>query len=210
MSQAEELLETLSEDSVINEVTDDKVYLIIDNDTRTINTGAKLLLGVESDEKSNRIYFRCPKIVGNDVDLTTLHLYVNYKNANGDPNSYLVEDVKADGDYVTFSWELWEDVTLYKGDVDFIICGKKSDTDGILTNHWNTTVATGVVLEGLETTDKIIKTNYDILEQILTRIDTVEANYVGTTNDFVTLIDQETGDNYKLYVSNGKLSMEVI
>lgn len=38
---------------------------------------------MESDEKSNRIQFRCKKVVGDQVNLTALTLRVNYQNANG-------------------------------------------------------------------------------------------------------------------------------
>ena len=39
--------------------------------------------------------------------------------------------------------------------------------------EWNTTLAEGVVLEGLEATDEVVDRNPDIIEQILTRLDNV-------------------------------------
>lgn len=66
-------------------------------------------------------------------------------------DKYIVTDLKTDGeDYVTFSWELSRKVTAYKGIISFIVCAIKTRTDGIITNEWNTTLANGVVLDGLE------------------------------------------------------------
>lgn len=39
--------------------------------------------------------------------------------------------------------------------------------------QWNTTIAEGTVLEGLEATDEVVARNPDIIEQILTRLDNV-------------------------------------
>lgn len=80
----------------------------------------------------------------------------------------MVEDVQTDGDYITFSWLIGPDVVAYKGQVKFILCAKK-DT----ALEWNTTLAEGVVLEGLEATDEVVDRNPDIIEQILTRLDNV-------------------------------------
>lgn len=106
--------------------------------------------------------------MGDNIDLSAMHLYINYQNANGQKYPYLVEDVQTDGDYITFSWLIGPDVVAYKGQVKFILCAKK-DT----TLEWNTTLAEGVVLEGLEATDEVVDRNPDIIEQILTRLDNV-------------------------------------
>ena len=106
--------------------------------------------------------------MGDNIDLSTMHLYINYQNANGQKYPYLVEDVQTDGDYITFSWLIGPDVVAYKGQVKFILCAKK-DT----ALEWNTTLAEGTVLEGLEATDDVVDRNPDIIEQILTRLDNV-------------------------------------
>mgnify|MGYP005850694801 CR=1 FL=1 len=90
----------------------------------------------------------------NGIDLSKLDLRVIYQNASGlesGKDKYIVTDLKTDGeDYVTFSWELSRKVTAYKGIISFIVCATKTGTDGIITNEWNTTLANGVVLDGLE------------------------------------------------------------
>ena len=146
------------------------------NDTFLVNPESRVItvpesekiFGVYNDGNTERKHFRCSKIVGDNIDLSAMHLYINYQNANGQKYPYLVEDVQTDGDYITFSWLIGPDVVAYKGQVKFILCAKK-DT----ALEWNTTLAEGVVLEGLEATEEVVDRNPDIIEQILTRLDNV-------------------------------------
>lgn len=144
---------------------------LINPETRTITVPeSEKIFGVANDGNAERKHFKCPKIVGDNIDLSTMHLYVNYQNANGQKYPYLVEDVQTDGDYITFSWLIGPDVVEYKGQIKFIVCAKKGD--GTIP-EWNTTLAEGTVLEGLEATDEVVARNPDIIEQILTRLDSV-------------------------------------
>lgn len=144
---------------------------LINPETRTITVPeTEKIFGVSHDGNTERKHFRCPKVVGDNIDLSTMHLYINYQNANGDKYPYLVEDVQTDGDYITFSWLIGPDVVEYKGQIKFIVCAKKGD--GAIP-EWNTTIAEGTVLEGLEATDEVVARNPDIIEQILTRLDNV-------------------------------------
>ena len=79
----------------------------------------------------------------------------------------MVEDVQTDGDYITFSWLIGPDVVAYKGQVKFIVCAKKGD--GAIP-EWNTTLAEGTVLEGLEAADEVVERNPDIITQLLNRM----------------------------------------
>lgn len=140
-----------------------------ENRTITVPESEKIF-GVSHDGNTERKHFRCPKIVGDNIDLSTMHLYINYQNANGQKYPYLVEDVQTDSDYITFTWLIGPDVVAYKGQIKFIVCAKKGD--GAIP-EWNTTLAEGTVLEGLEATDEVVARNPDIIEQILTRLDNV-------------------------------------
>ncbi len=141
----------------------------VNPESRTITVpDTEKIFGVFNDGNTERKHFRCPKVVGDGIDLTTLHLYINYQNANGKKYPYLVEDVQPDGDYITFSWLISPDVVAYKGTVKFVLCAKKGTE-----LEWNTTLAEGTVLEGLEATDEVVERHPDIIEQILTRLDNV-------------------------------------
>ena len=86
----------------------------VNPESRTITVpDTEKIFGVFNDGNTERKYFRCPKVVGDSIDLTTLHLYINYQNANGKKYPYLVEDVQPDGDYITFSWLISPDVVAY-------------------------------------------------------------------------------------------------
>ena len=144
----------------------------VNPDTREIIVPEKYkILGVFSDEKVTKILFTFPKVVGNNVDLTEYNLYINYQNAIGRHNAYLVDDVTVSGDNITFSWLLSRDVTLSSGVVKYSVCAKKLNGDSI-SNEWNTAIANGVVIQGLEATQAIIEENSDIIEAILSKAHT--------------------------------------
>lgn len=143
-------------------------YLEIDPNTREIIIpDEEKVLGVMSDDDGERKYFRIDRYAGNNLDFSKANIYVNYKDANGNTNQYLCDDVQVKNDAVVFSWLLSRSALMYKGTVYFIVCCKWSNSDGTLTNEWNTTLATGEVLEGLEAT-AVVKAKYsDIIEQLL-------------------------------------------
>lgn len=160
-------------DDLLNNTIESQIC-IIDPDTRVINVPACYKeFGVEADEKVNRIKFQCPKIVGDNIDLTTFNLYINYMNARGEYNAYLVDDVTVSGVDITFSWVLSRHVTEKSGTVNYIVCAKKSDETGVI-NEWNTKVATATVGVGLEATTEIEAQNADVIEQILAKISSIK------------------------------------
>lgn len=164
---AEELLAAMAEP-----LAEDDGYCTIDPETRVITIPPEYqLLGVESDEKAERIYFKCPKIVGDDIDLSKLALRVNFRNAGQVVDQYLVDDVAVDGDNITFSWLLSRRVTQYEGDVNFIVCAVRVSGETI-TNEWNTTLATAQVLEGLEAEMVLPEEETDIVNQLLSLAET--------------------------------------
>lgn len=155
--------------------------LLIDADTRSIYIPeSEKFFGVESDQNVERKKFKCPKIVGDNIDLSTLHLYINYQNGNGNKDSYMIQDMAVNGDYITFSWVLSRNVAAYKGTIRFVFCAKKADSSGNLVNEWNTTVAEGEVIEGLEATVTVADNNPDIIEQMLTLLKNVSDEPVFT------------------------------
>lgn len=151
MPSIEELLNEAESHMAAQPVND---VLEINPETREISIpDSEIILGVETDKKAERKYFHCPKIVGNNIDLSELELYVVFQNASNmeeGKDRYHVTDVKTTSDgYITFSWELSAKVTAYKGDVQFVVCAIKTDSSGVKQNVWNTTIAIGKCLIGL-------------------------------------------------------------
>lgn len=166
MPTREELLEQLEQEAFA--MPDEQVYCVIDPDTRQISVPAEYqLLGVESDEKAERIWFQCPKIVGDNIDLSKLQIRVNYQNSNNETDQYIVTDVQTEGNNIIFSWLLSRKVTAYQGNVSFIVCAVKVSGETI-QNEWNTTLATAQVLEGLEVgTPELTEEQSDVIAQLL-------------------------------------------
>ena len=143
--------------------------IVINSSTRQFNIpGADLVFGVESDSGSEIKEFQCQRYVGNNVDLAGSFIRINYRNANGDIDSYLVKDVSVEGENVLFSWELSPKVTMYKGQVKFVVCVVGADTKV----KWHTTLGTGQVLEGLEPDDSIVESQTaDVVAQLIAMVE---------------------------------------
>lgn len=169
MPSLNEVLSTLSGKAEIS-------YISVNPITRVMTVPEEYKdLGVESDKDVRRLWFKFPKIVEDDIDLSALTLYINYKNAAGNLDSYLIEDMSVEEDCIKFSWLLSRNVTKSKGTVSYIVCGKKSN-NGDIVAEWNTRVSNGTVSEGLETSASIETENADVIEQILLKIGSVPSD----------------------------------
>lgn len=129
--------------------------------------------GVEFDKNTQRIEFSCPKIVGDNLDLTECTCRINYMNAKGFRDSYLIDDILVDGDNITFTWALKSKVTAGRGICLFIFCARQVNENGVIEKEWNTTVAKASIKRGLETNSHIEEEYSDILESILLKINSV-------------------------------------
>lgn len=188
--------------------------IVIDPITRVINIPEDYIIGVESDEKSDRMYFQCPKIVGDNVDLSKLKLYVNFENANKERDNYFVDDVTVNEGNILFSWLFSRKVTKYKGDVKFIVCAKKSEDN--LALEWNTTVAKGLSLEGIEVElsdeEQSIASDYLIqLEKELSALAESENNRLLTTSsNQITNITNKGSEQVQLVENTAKKALDSI
>ena len=160
------------------------------------------------------MYFQCPKIVGDNVDLSKLKLYVNFENANKERDNYFVDDVTVNEGNILFSWLFSRKVTKYKGDVKFIVCAKKSEDN--LTLEWNTTVAKGLSLEGIEVElsdeEQSIASDYLIqLEKELSALAESENNRLLTTSsNQITNITNKGSEQVQLVENTAKKALDSI
>ena len=147
---AEELLNQTSNDDIAVHSVEEDTVLVIDPSTRTINIPVGFhLLGVESDMRSELVRFQCPKIVGNNIDLSKASIRINFVNANNEPDQNYAQNIQVSGDNVTFDWELTDKVTMYEGKTEFVVYAFLSNSEGIITNKWHTTIAESPVLKGI-------------------------------------------------------------
>ena len=145
--------------------------IVINDDLRTMTIPSDIaILGVESDDDVNKIPFQMPKEYCG-FDLSTFQARINYMNANGDGDIYIVDDLAVDGDdpsIMTFNWLVGRSACAYKGKTRFIVCLKKfaDGSSDEVVQEFNTTVYSLPVLEGLETLDAVEQQNADIIEYL--------------------------------------------
>ena len=143
--------------------------IIINSNTRQFNVpGADLVFGVSGDSGSEVKHFQCSRYVGNNLDLMSCFVRINFRNGNGKMDSYLVDDMAIDGDNVTFSWLLSPKVTEYRGQIKFVVCAVGPD----LKLKWHTTQGTGQVMEGLEPDNSHAESQTaDVVAQLISMVE---------------------------------------
>lgn len=153
--------------------------------------GSDMTFGVTADASSEVKHFQCPRYVGNRLDIAGSFVRINYRNANGEIDSYLVEDLTVDGDNVLFSWELYPKVTAYKGQIKFVMCVTGPDTK----IAWHTTLGTGIVLEGLEPDYTVIQAGTaDVVAQLLALVGRQTTAVADTGAEWVRNVQLEGTD----------------
>lgn len=181
MRQSENGIEQL-DDGLITPVND---VFMINPETRIIEVPeSERLFGVNFDKDVEKKYFKCPKVVGNNVDLSKHKIYIVYQKANenittlmGEVGKYWCEDVKVDetGDYIEFSWLLSGNVLEEQGFVAFKVVAVYTDTEtGELKTRWNTVPSIGLVRFTLSDGEEIAEQHADVITQLLQRMDAVE------------------------------------
>lgn len=145
--------------------------------------------GVQSDKNAERIKFSCPKIVGDNLDLSKFSVRINFENVSSvDFNvsikdQYICDDVAVDGENVTFSWLIGRNAARYMGTVRFIVCAVKTDSDSNISVEWNTAIAEVPVLEGIEIDQpQIGQEEKDVINQLLELTKNTSAEAVQNVN----------------------------
>lgn len=148
-------------------------YLIIDPSTRKITIPkSEQLFGVYGEGNIERKHFKCPKIVGDNVDLSDCYIFVNYYTAKGLPGKYTVKDVKVDGENITFSWELKQHIFDANEDTSIYFAVEAKNKDKV--EVFRTSPATGKAKETIDTDTEIEDTYADVILDLISRVDTLE------------------------------------
>lgn len=148
-------------------------YLIIDPSTRKIAVPkSEQLFGVYGEGNIERKHFKCPKIVGDNVDLSDCYIFVNYYTAKGLPGKYTVKDVKVDGENITFSWELKQHIFDANEDTSIYFAVEAKNKDKV--EVFRTSPATGKAKETIDTDTEIEDTYADVILDLISRVDTLE------------------------------------
>ena len=190
MSTAEELLSAASQDEAV---------LVADLDTRIISIPASVtILGVESDDDVKKIRFNVPQHYG-DLDLSEFKITVNFENARGQGDFYPIKNIEIADGVMSFVWEVDRSAFMYAGDVEFNLCMKLYDENGIIVRELNTTPATLPVLKGLETTKEVFENNPSAFDTILFRLYAVEAATGNGQDGYYSIVNVAENDDGVLF-----------
>ena len=224
MSEIDELLNSEMEHIESKSMVNDEI--LVNPITRMMDVPiSERLFGVVEDANVEKKYFRCPRYVGDDIDLSKLKIYMKYVHAIGNtpeewedtiPQFTWCDDVKVDGDDIVWTWKLSANVFTKKGFMAFAMVAKDENTVA-----FNTYPAIGTVLTTIPYGSEEISTMYpDIVTQLLRRMDSVEAiatpeamqNYVNTYLEANPLqLDETLKDDKKAAPANivGELKEDV-
>lgn len=174
---------------------------LINPETRTITVPeTEKLFGAKQDMGVERKHFKCPKIVGDNIDLSQHKLFVSYVPSKQDGTydlteevgNYWCEDLAVDGDYVTFTWQLSANAMRKAGYIAFAVYAKTVDVDGNLQTKWHTGIAIGNVLDTLPDGEQVIEQYPDVIMQLIERMDDFTEI---STEDIANAVDEYMQEN---------------
>lgn len=155
-------------------------FLIVNPETQEIFVPeTEKMFGVYGDSNVERKYFKCPRIVKNNIDLATCKVYVNYMSMAGNYGHIQCTDRTVEEDCITFSWLLSSRIFDVNRDNDILFAlqfvKQSVNEDGV--SKENVLVTREAVGYGKHTVDGIeqIAQEYpDLLQQFIDRLEEVE------------------------------------
>lgn len=174
MSQAEDLLYSLKEAATAYDFESEPCIVIGEDRFITVPESLKRI-AVQYDHNIQTVTFLSPRY-WDSRDMSQMKIYINCMLPNGTTAQSLATNVTASGRVMSFDWTITNVLTKYKGNLSMLVCIKKTDSDGNEENHWNSELNRDLyVSEGLECTQTVVSKYPDIITQLLTRMDEVEA-----------------------------------
>lgn len=164
MATLEEVIAQTSEEDYFS----DPIQFIIDSDLRIVSIPDRgVVAGVVGDKNVNRINFQMNRYY-NGFDMSKFITKINYVNAGGSPNFYLVGDLTIKDEKLIFSWLIDSDVVAYSGTVMFSVNMSITDESGIIKQAFNTSNSGQIkALDGIQVSEYITpEEQQDILSKI--------------------------------------------
>lgn len=170
MSKADELLNSLSEDDISLQLANPETepHIVIGED-RVISVPEELRrIAVQYDHDVETVTFDCPRY-WDGLDMSELSIYINYMRKDRYVACYKATDIVVDDtdpNIMHFNWTVSRNVSEVKGELKFLVCIKKDDSEGYEVNHWNSELnAEMYISEGLEVDPSILDPYPDIISQ---------------------------------------------
>lgn len=170
MSQAYELLNSLADATPSLQLANPETepHILISND-RVVTVPKELQrIAVQYDHDVETVTFDCPRY-WDGLDMSELRIYVNYMRRDRVVGCYLAQNVTVDttdSAIMHFDWTISRNVSQVAGEIKFLVCIKKGDSEGNEVNHWNSELNNQMyVSEGLEVGGEIFDDYPDIILQ---------------------------------------------
>lgn len=127
----------------------ENVQFVIDENLRIITVPeSAAVFGVETDKDVNTAGFTINRFYS-EVDLSEFSIRVSFANANNEMDFFDATDITVEDSTVSFSWLMGASAFKYKGTIQFAVNFFKADSSGTIQQAYNTTIATGQCLSGL-------------------------------------------------------------
>lgn len=165
MSQAEELLNALSETGITTYTAtpETEPHIVIGEDRIVIVPDELKRIAVQYDHNIETVTFDCPRY-WDGLDMSQMSVRINYKRADKQVGCYKAQNVtvdETDTNIMHFDWTVSRNVTEKNGNIVFLVCVKKVDDDDYEVNHWNSELCNSCYIsEGLECDDETIVNDY--------------------------------------------------
>ena len=170
MSQAYELLNSLADATPSLQLANPETepHILISND-RVVTVPKELQrIAVQYDHDVETVTFDCPRY-WDGLDMSELRIYVNYMRRDRVVGCYLAQNVTVDttdSAIMHFDWTISRNVSQVAGEIKFLVCIKKGDSEGNEVNHWNSELNNQMyVSEGLEVGGEFFDDYPDIILQ---------------------------------------------
>lgn len=151
MTQAEELLDSLSETS-----TTEEPHIVINSDRSITVADSVKKIAVQFDHNVNTVTFDCPRY-WDGRDLSEMNILINYIRSDGYKDKCAAESVavdESDENIIHFDWTIIRDITEVSGTLTISVCGRKLNDNGVEVNHWNSDINKDLyVSEGINCDD---------------------------------------------------------
>lgn len=194
MSQADELLASITDssaelgDAVVGSMElgasaytgnpTNEEHIVVCSDRFITVPEALKRIAVQYDHDVETVTFDCPRY-WDRLDMSKMKIYINYMRADGKIGGYIAKNITVDETDETimhFDWTISRNVTEVIGTLSFLVCVKRTYSDGTEKNHWNSELNKDMyVSKGLECEETLLKAYPDIITQLLVRMDYVEA-----------------------------------
>lgn len=184
MSQAEELLDSISIDDIELYTADPETeeHIVVGLDRFITVPDSLKRIGVQYDHNIETVTFDCPRY-WDGIDMSTMKIYINYRLSNNNAGMYLAKNVMVDSannNIIHFDWTISRNVTEVRGNISFLVCIKKVNDEGIEVNHWNSEISESMYISpGFECDDSITDKYPDVITYILERLDSLGGTNAG-------------------------------